>query len=228
MFSPRRTFQGAVFVVLALLVTSALAQAQTYTGFGFTPYGAGVRPSAYGFYPLSRTQPTYGPAVYPRGASYYEDGYGPIFLTSINYPGVYGAFTQGAAAAAYNVAPVVSAGMYPPATMEGYVSTVRTATSPGDISAEIDVKVPASAELYFNGVRMSQTGENRVFLTPPLVPGRDFSYTVQAVWTNNDHPVREQRNIRIRGGDRLSVDFTTREATPALRTLSTLETTPRP
>jgi uncharacterized protein (TIGR03000 family) len=228
MFS-QHIFRSTALSVLALLACGTLAQAQTYgAATGFTPYGAGVRPSAYGFYPLSRTEPTYGPAVYPRSDTYLGDGYGPIFLTSINYPGVYGAFTYGIYASAFNIAPTISAGMYPPATMEGFTSTLRTATSPGDVSAAIDVRIHPTAELFFDGVKTTQTGDNRTFLTPPLVPGRDFSYTVQAVWNNRGQTVREQRMLRVRAGDHLRVDFTVAGPTPGLRTLSTLNTTPRP
>src|SRR5713101_5618898 len=58
----------------------------------------------------------------------------------------------------------------------GYVTA-----SPCTSGAVIVVQVSASAELFFDDERTISTGPTRVFTTPPLEPGKDFTYTVKVV-----------------------------------------------
>jgi uncharacterized protein (TIGR03000 family) len=44
----------------------------------------------------------------------------------------------------------------------------------------VTVTLPADAQLRFNGAAVSGAGETRTFLTPPLEPGREYSYELTA------------------------------------------------
>jgi len=86
---------------------------------------------------------------------------------------------------------------------EGQQAIVNTNTT-----ALLEVKVPASAELWFDGVKTAQTGALRHFETPVLEPGRSFVYDVRARWTDTSGRVVDRtRQVTIRAGARMGVDF---------------------
>src|SRR3954470_15496469 len=64
-------------------------------------------------------------------------------------------------------------------------------TGVGDAgTASLRVRVPADAELLFEGVRTSPVGGVRDFVTPPLEVGRDYRYTVVARWLEGGREMR--------------------------------------
>lgn len=76
--------------------------------------------------------------------------------------------------------------------------------------AEVDLVVPADAELWVQDVRMQQqTGTMRLFATPALPAGRDFRYRVRAAYQDQGRAVTTTRTLTVRAGDRLQVDFLT-------------------
>src|SRR5262249_8557502 len=63
--------------------------------------------SRYGFYPGMYTGVA-RPSRFATSEGYWAtipSGYSPIFMTSLNYPGIYGSYAFGLTATAYNVAP---------------------------------------------------------------------------------------------------------------------------
>jgi uncharacterized protein (TIGR03000 family) len=77
----------------------------------------------------------------------------------------------------------------------------------GNRSALITVQVPADAEIWFEGEKMSQTGTNRLFRSPPLEAGQNYSYEVKARWTANGQPVEQSRQVRVWPGAMVQVNF---------------------
>jgi uncharacterized protein (TIGR03000 family) len=71
----------------------------------------------------------------------------------------------------------------------------------------VEVRVPAGAELWFEGKRTSQTGAVRQFVSPPLTPGSTYAYQVRARWLENGQPVERSREIKVRAGERLTIDL---------------------
>jgi uncharacterized protein (TIGR03000 family) len=55
-------------------------------------------------------------------------------------------------------------------------------TAAGQATAVVTVLVPADAEVFFDGERMTETGTERRFVTPPLTVGENYSYQVRARW----------------------------------------------
>jgi uncharacterized protein (TIGR03000 family) len=80
-------------------------------------------------------------------------------------------------------------------------------------SANIAIMVPADAALFFNGQKTKQTSGLRVFTTPPLRPG-GYTYEVKASWRTSDRLMTQVRQIAVRPGDNVIVDFT--KALPAV------------
>jgi uncharacterized protein (TIGR03000 family) len=77
-----------------------------------------------------------------------------------------------------------------------------------DNKAHIWLRVPKSAEIWVNGVRTRQTGESRYFFSPPLTPGKEYSYQVRLRWIKDGKPVEETHSIPIQAGRTIRRDFT--------------------
>jgi uncharacterized protein (TIGR03000 family) len=217
-----------VLAVSAAVAASAAAGAaraadpQPEPGRG-SDYTAG---SPYSFRPLDpywsyRAMPTPPYRNARLGAS-------PIFMTSLQFPGVYGAYSFGATPMSmYN-----QAGYFTPdATPPGFV--LETAQGPlriGDISpraARIDVAVPTrDAELTFDNTPTVPTGMTREFVTPALLRGGKYVYHVRVSWVDDGVRRMREKNVYVEPGDRLLVDLTTSAGTyegPSLRVAPEVE-----
>jgi uncharacterized protein (TIGR03000 family) len=191
-------------------------------------YGLGPSPNTTGGIQAAPRMPSYyayfpGDIYVPR--HYFADPYtnftvgnSPTLMTSINFPGVYGAATYGVAAERYNTRPYA---MQPGATVlratiTPYSSVAEPTTPPPAVTqreaAYLDVRLPSDAKLYVEGVEMSQTGYLRQFVSPPLDPFRKSTYNLRATWEENGKPVEQLRTVRIRGGDHLDVDMLAKPA----------------
>jgi len=162
-------------------------------------------------------------------------GYSPIMMTSLNYPEVYGSYTVGLGPSGSVAPPLQTLPDNPPSDnpvgapyaplsrpladvprdrSAELTTTTLTATEPRAKPALIDVQLPAAASLSFQGVPMSDTGSQREFQSPPLLPGRSYTYEVRATWRKSDgSEVVRTRQLTVRAGDHLEVDLN-RELTP--------------
>jgi len=68
--------------------------------------------------------------------------------------------------------------------------------------ARVDFQLPADAQLWIQGVKMTQVGSVRRFVTPPLKPGREYGYEIRVVYQKDGKEVTEFANIDVRAGDR--------------------------
>jgi uncharacterized protein (TIGR03000 family) len=101
---------------------------------------------------------------------------------------------------AYNPAPQTDDQTYPPEQ--------PPATDPN--TAALTVRVPEDAELWFDNTKMTQTGTVRDFVTPPLVPDKEYSYMTRARWTAANGKVFDQTHrVGFRAGQAILVDFLT-------------------
>jgi uncharacterized protein (TIGR03000 family) len=82
---------------------------------------------------------------------------------------------------------------------------------PPDLKAHLTVLVPADAELWFNGTKVTgEEGTVRKFASPPLTSGRRYIYDVRAQWRKGGQSVTATREVRVRAGVQINVDFTRR------------------
>jgi uncharacterized protein (TIGR03000 family) len=157
----------------------------------------------------------YGGRGYYTGRGYYYDNgasYGGYRRGNYGYGGYYGRrwarrnYDYGYA----NYGPYFSGGTYL-APSGGYISTYppeSTAAAPGDRNAVlINVQVPAGAELWFQGTKTTQTGAMREFESPPLTPGRDYTYDIRARWMGDEGQVERTKHVTVRAGETVNVDF---------------------
>jgi uncharacterized protein (TIGR03000 family) len=80
--------------------------------------------------------------------------------------------------------------------------------APSDNRARIWLAVPADAQVWFDGETTKQTGELRHFVSPPLAPGRSYTYSVRVRWTKDGKPAEEERRVSVRAGGSSWSDFT--------------------
>jgi uncharacterized protein (TIGR03000 family) len=85
------------------------------------------------------------------------------------------------------------------------VSSAATAAS----TALMSIRVPAGARLWIDDYESGQTGSIRRFESPAtLRPGRTYVYTVTASWTGPDgQPVTRARKIDVEPGREVYVDM---------------------
>lgn len=201
-------------------------------GWGYSPwtgYGTGLTtsPGYYGFQPgwyspnfaYYSNAPTYGYGTgYPMGAysgftsgtygtgypGYTTGSYGTGYPTGTygtGYPaGTYSGYATGNYAApqfgnTYGPAPNMSGG-YQYGTVQNQANVAR-----------ISVQVPADAEIWVEGQRTRETGSVRNFVSPPLTPGRDYSYDIRARWNANGREHNVTKHVDVRAGSQVTVDF---------------------
>jgi uncharacterized protein (TIGR03000 family) len=151
------------------------------------------------------------------GGYYYESywhGYNPgYYARRYSAPPVFVVPSKMAPSAmpyVYYVPPVVAppkANRAPPIMIRDVIGAGSPA--PADASAQIELQVPADAQVFFDGEKTTQTGEQRQFVTPPLALGREYAYEVRATWKDSVREVTESRHLSFRAGDRVRASFPT-------------------
>jgi uncharacterized protein (TIGR03000 family) len=56
-------------------------------------------------------------------------------------------------------------------------------------------------------MKTKQTGKDRLFVSPPLLPGYTYQYQVRASWTVDGEPVTQVRDITVRPGQNVTVEL---------------------
>jgi uncharacterized protein (TIGR03000 family) len=95
--------------------------------------------------------------------------------------------------------------------------------------ATVEVRLPAEAELWFDGMPTAQTGARRVFATPPLSPGTAYQYNVLARWRGGGRSVVRSQRVVIRAGETVTLDLTPLDRGPgyaALRDITAASAAP--
>jgi uncharacterized protein (TIGR03000 family) len=80
---------------------------------------------------------------------------------------------------------------------------------PPDNAAHLQLMVPDGAEVWFAGTRIAREGRVREFVSPPLAPGRSYTYQIVVRYTDAaGKSVEDKRDIQVRANDWFSIDFT--------------------
>jgi uncharacterized protein (TIGR03000 family) len=175
--------------VVALLGTSGTAAAQLMSKWGHPVFTIGSTPYdsinvGHGNYPG-------GPGFIP-GYGYYPGVVGPSHYPWMDGPGT--PFDRRKLERAFPEAVPTEANPLPAG------------------AALVIVKIPAEAELWFDGSKTSQGGSLRHFMTPPLPPGGVLSYTLQARWRIKDANLSRVEEVRVQPGATVTVNFLTTDS----------------
>jgi uncharacterized protein (TIGR03000 family) len=76
-------------------------------------------------------------------------------------------------------------------------------------SALLVVRLPADAKLMIDDYVAQSTSPVRTFITPPLEPGKEFSYELKAEAIRDGHQVSATKRVVVRAGQetRAILDF---------------------
>jgi uncharacterized protein (TIGR03000 family) len=77
----------------------------------------------------------------------------------------------------------------------------------GPQPAEILVHIPYNAKLTIDDYLTTQTGIKRTFVTPPLAPGRAFTYLLKATWKEEMHTFVRMAVVSVQAGEETVVDL---------------------
>jgi uncharacterized protein (TIGR03000 family) len=206
----RFLYPGVLSLAAAVLVllcnpAESFGQGRGSRGIGGIGYSYGTSPYYYSGYGYRSYSPYYYNSFAPGYSGYYR-GYYPGYYGGYSYPGNYGYYnsnyySNGYYASTPNVSTYQS--YYP---SEGVTGT-SNAPAPDNRTVVVSVRVPADAEVWFGDFKTSATGMERVFVSPPLAPDQTYTYTIRARWNENSRVIDRTRNLKVRAGERLTVDF---------------------
>jgi uncharacterized protein (TIGR03000 family) len=213
---------GSVLAAAAavLLLLPETSSAQWFGGRG----GIGYNTGRFGVY-FGSGSPYYS-GFYPGYASGYY-GWNSPYYGSTWVPRYYGSYSNYAPgftrwygprySASYDWStPSYYSSSYPSGTMGSFYATDMSSqgyygTPTGDMRPDrtvlINLRVPPEAEIWFDDAKTQSTGMFRDFISPPLQPGQDYTYQVRARWMENGQEVTKNRELRVRAGDQLNLDF---------------------
>jgi len=178
-----------------------------YHSYGYRPfYGYHNRPFygyGLGYFPYYGYSYGYDP-YYDQG--YWTNpsaGYDSGVVTTDSVPA-----SDPGPAQATATAPVAPAGGTASATGDGQGGSV----SPSNLfsmntPSHITVRLPADADLWFDGTKMSATGAVREFSTQTLTPNRQYTYKVRARWSENGTTTDQTRTVVFTAGNDVEVIF---------------------
>jgi uncharacterized protein (TIGR03000 family) len=94
-------------------------------------------------------------------------------------------------------------------------------TSPSTASQEeratLIVHLPADAQLTVEGQPTQQTSARRLFVSPPLTPGKTYYYTLRAEVVRNGQKLTTTREVAVRAGQQTEVTLDLSTAATARR-----------
>ncbi len=135
--------------------------------------------------------------------NYGYSSYYPYYSTEDYYPDFYADYGTGPDYYSGYMTPGSSS---PPSDMQG--GYYGSQSSGGNANtAFVNVVVPPNAQVTFEGQPTTQTGMFRRYQSPPLDPGKEFTYDIQARWNQNGKEVTQDRHVRVRAGQQAMVDF---------------------
>ncbi len=137
----------------------------------------------------------FAPEGYPMANAPY--GYPAAGAPVAGYPAAYGPV--------YAPAPGVAA---PAARNTAFYYSPEAANPVADNRVHIRIALPADAVVRFDGEKTNQTGAERHFVSPPLQPGHNYAYDVQAQWKENGHEVTRDRHVTVHAGQVVNLSFT--------------------
>jgi uncharacterized protein (TIGR03000 family) len=76
----------------------------------------------------------------------------------------------------------------------------------GPTVALVVAHLPEGAHIWFEDEPTKQTGNLRQFVSPPLMPGKNYTYTVRVEWPEDGQWVSQMHSFRVHAGDIHCVD----------------------
>ena len=78
---------------------------------------------------------------------------------------------------------------------------------PREMPVILVVRLPAGAKLEIEDTPTKSTGEVRTYRSPPLAPGKNYTYSLKATWKEGDKEVVRERSVAVHAGEVVRVDL---------------------
>jgi uncharacterized protein (TIGR03000 family) len=183
-------------------------------GYGGAGYWYGYAPSFGYEYGMNRFIPVGGAYQTVVGA---YGGYGPYGASAGYGPyGAYGAYdpygSYGPFGAFGSYGPYgASSGsvvLQEPMPGPNLLVTTPAVLPPKSKVATVDIFVAdPKAEVWFNGAKVDQMGQQRLLTTPDLEAGKAHSFEVRAKWTQNGKEYDKTRTVTVKAGEQVGLTF---------------------
>lgn len=177
-----------------------------YNGYGYGGYGA---PYGYGgpYYPGLYPGGYGAGAAYPGLYSYGGNWY-PNMFRNVTTPGWPVGPTSGDS---FTSVPRMRSNVPEYPNTSALTGGALVGTAQASEPAVLDVTLPSSgAEVWVQGVQTRQNGTQRRYVSPPLLAGKDYVYTVRARWRDAHGAVQlQQQNVIVQAGSEVRVAFPT-------------------
>jgi uncharacterized protein (TIGR03000 family) len=91
---------------------------------------------------------------------------------------------------------------------------IKTSPKVGQIDAPatIVVTLPADAKLFVDGNATTSTSSRRVFQSPTLTVGKEFSYNLKAEFAVDGKTITATKKVTVSAGNESTVSFETTDA----------------
>jgi uncharacterized protein (TIGR03000 family) len=109
----------------------------------------------------------------------------------------------------YNYYPNYDSGYYdpyvdqPPADARPYAPV----TPPSTDTAQVTVRVPPDAQVWFDDRLTKSTGAVREFETPPMNSGGQYSYQIKAAWKQDGRETTQTQRVQVTPGAHVTLSF---------------------
>jgi uncharacterized protein (TIGR03000 family) len=177
-------------------------------------WGRGWGRGAWWLYGLGWGYPWYyGSYFYPAYSYDWYGGYPWYNYYPTDYYGWYGSYPYSASypyaysPSTYDYTTPYSYGAYSTPSEAYYGSVDQSAVAEQNV-ARVRVLVPPDAQVWFEGQLTTEGGPERMFATPELEPGREYSYDITAQWHEDGREVTKTAHIVFHAGDSVTADFT--------------------
>ena len=126
----------------------------------------------------------------------------------INHPSSSGSFPwnspgyQGYNEPSYALQPIYGAApMAQPEKYEVYVNALAMENTVDPNAVTLVAHVPENAQVWVEDDATTSRGALRTYQSPPLTPGKSYSYTVRVAWMENGKVVSQTRHVPVKAGD---------------------------
>jgi uncharacterized protein (TIGR03000 family) len=77
----------------------------------------------------------------------------------------------------------------------------------GNQPAYVRLQVPPNSEVWFDEQKTTQTGSDRLYVSPPLASDKNYVYEVKVRWLENGQPVTRTRKVHVQPGAEATMAF---------------------
>lgn len=174
-------------------------------GYGYFANDTGLRPSYWSLPGRYNAYPWSGAGVYTGGTAV-NAFYAPWLWWggNLDYAGLSGPYDSG------YFGDGDGGHLY---LADAYVGAYRNALPANAASiapanrAMLSVQAPSDAKIWLQDKETTSSGSERVFTSPPLKAGQDYSYTVKAQWKVSGKSVEQTQTVTVRAGERAGLLF---------------------